>query len=182
MYEPMTKITQHSPLSSNIYRLQQIIAACLLVLMSLAVAGLIVLAILIPAPLIGLMAVFMAILSAPVAMLLSVSPPLTVDEDGLTVEPFWGKSQRVAWNEIATMQVYPLLPQPEQETEWRLMRGRKRYRAAEGYMLIIPRLPLRYRVAGFFAGVRGQPLIAFTNRAHSDYDTLLQRVKAHIPS
>ena len=60
------------------------------------------------------------------------------------------------------------------------MQGRKKYRAAEGYMLLVPRLPMRYRVAGIFAGVGGQPIVAFTNRAHSDYEILLQRVQAHI--
>jgi len=178
----MTKITQHLPPSPNSYRAQQIVMAGLLAAMIFAVLGLFVLALLIPAPLIGLMSLFMAFLTAPVAMLLSISPPLIIDEDGLTIAPFWGAPQRIAWDEIVAMQPYPLLPQPEQETEWRIMRGRKRYRAAEGYMLIIPRLPMRYRVAGFFAGVRGKPLIAFTNRAHSDYDTLLQRVQAHISS
>jgi len=113
-------------------------------------------------------------------MLLSVSPPITVDEEGLTLEPFWGKSQHIAWEHIAAMQIYPLLPQTDQEVERRLMQGRKKYRPAEGYMLVVPHLPLRYRMAGLFAGVGGQPIVAFTNRSHSDYETLLQRVRGYI--
>jgi hypothetical protein len=182
LYKPetMTKITHHAPLSPTVYRLQQIIAALLLVVMIAAAIGLLLLAVLIPAPLMAVMAILVVALMAPVAMLLSVSPPISVDEDGLTLEPFWGKAQPIAWEDIAAMQVYPLLPQTDQEVERRLVQGRKKYRAAEGYMLLVPRLPLRYRMAGFFAGVGGQPIVAFTNRAHSDYDILLQRVRGHI--
>jgi len=176
----MTKITHHLPLSPTTYRLQQIIMALLFVVMAGAVGGLLFLAFLIPAPLMILMALMVGLLMGPVAMLLSVSPPITIDENGLTLQPFWGKAQQIAWNDIASMQVYPLLPQTDQEVERRLMQGRKKYRAAEGYMLLVPRLPMRYRVAGLFAGVGGQPIVAFTNRAHSDYETLLQRVRGHV--
>ena len=95
-------------------------------------------------------------------------------------KPFWGKAQHIAWEDIAAMQIYPLLPQTDQEVERRLLQGRKKYRAAEGHMLLVPRLPLRYRMAGLFVGVGGKPIVAFTNRAHSDYETLLQRVQGHI--
>jgi hypothetical protein len=176
----MTKITHHVPPSPTTYRVQQIIAALLLAAMAAAAGGLLLLAILMPAPFMAVMSPLMALLMIPVAMLLSVSPPITVDEDGLTIEPFWGKAQRIAWNDIAAMQVYPLLPQTDQEVERRLMQGRKKYRPAEGYMLLVPRLPWRYRMAGFLAGVGGQPVVAFTNRAHSDYDTLLERVRGHV--
>lgn len=176
----MTKITHHPPLSPTTYRLQQIIAAVLLVVMLGAAGGLLLLAILLPAPLMAVMAILVVLLMAPVAMLLSVSPPLTVDENGLTLEPFWGKAQRIAWEDIAALQVYPLLPQTDQEVERRLVQGRKKYRPAEGYMLLVPRLPLRYRMAGFFTGVGGQPIVAFTNRAHQDYETLLERVRGHV--
>jgi hypothetical protein len=177
--ETMTKITHHPPLSPTGYRLQQIFAAILLVVMALAAGGLFILAILLTAPLMVIMSLLVIALMVPVAMLLSVSPPITVDEEGLTLEPFWGQAQQIAWEDIAAMQVYPLLPQADQEVERRLIQGRKKYRAAEGYMLLVPRLPLRYRMAGFFAGVGAQPIVAFTNRAHSDYDVLLQRVQRH---
>lgn len=176
----MTKITHHAPPSPTLYRVQQSLIAALFVLMIFAASGLLLLAILIPAPLMALMSMMVVLLMLPVAMLLSVSPPITVDGTGLTLHPFWGKPQSIAWHEIAAMQIYPLLPQTDQEVEWRLMQGRKRYRAAEGYMLLVPRLPLRYRVAGLFAGVRGQAIVAFTNRSHSDYETLLQQIREHI--
>lgn len=176
----MTKITYHPPLSTTAYTLQQLVTAGLLVLMLLAVIGLAVLAVMLSAPLMGLMALMVVLLMVPVAMLLSVSPPIRLDEDGLTLTPFWGAEQRVAWDDIAEIRVYPLLPQPDQEVEWRLLQGRKRYRSAEGYMLRIPRLPWRYRMTGFFVGWQGQPTVAFTNRSHADYDILLQRVRSHL--
>jgi hypothetical protein len=174
------KITHHPAPSPTLYRVQQSLAAVLLALIVLASSGLFVLALLISAPLMVLMAVLLAMLAAPVIMLLSISPPLTLDDEGFTLQPFWGKEQRIAWADIESMRVYPLLPQPDQEVERRLVEGRKRYRAAEGYMLLIPRLPWRYRAGGFFAGLRGQSIVALTNRSHSDYDTLIQRVQAHI--
>jgi hypothetical protein len=148
--------------------------------MIFATLGLLALAVLIPALLMALMGLLVALLMLPVAMLLSVSPPITVDSTGLTLRPFWGKSQVIAWDQITEMRVYPLLPQTDQEVEWRLMQGRKRYRTAEGYMLVVPALPLRYRAAGLFTGVRGQPIVAFTNRSHSDYETLLQQIREHL--
>jgi hypothetical protein len=37
-------------------------------------------------------------------------------------------------------------------------------------------LPVQYRIVGFFAGVRSQPAVALTNRAHADYDKLVEIV------
>lgn len=71
---------------------------------------------------------------------------------------------------------YTLLPAPDQEFERRALQGRKKYRPAQGKMLIVRGLPPQYRIAGFFAGENAQPLIALTSRTHTDYDRLIQRM------
>jgi hypothetical protein len=74
------------------------------------------------------------------------------------------------------VKVYPLLPSADAETTRRLTVGRIKYRPAAGIMLVIPGLPPQYRIAGFFAGERAAPIIALTNRAHADYERLVEAV------
>ena len=77
---------------------------------------------------------------------------------------------------------YPLLPPKDAEVTRRAMVGKKRYRAAEGKMLIIPSLPLQYRFTGLFAGEGFTGVIALTNRSHTNYDALIKQVEKHVTS
>ena len=56
------------------------------------------------------------------------------------------------------------------------MVGKRKYRAAEGKMLIIPSLPLYYRFTGLFAGEGFVGVIGLTNRSHTDYERLIEQV------
>lgn len=112
----------------------------------------------------------------------AITPPVTLTPDGIAIRPYVWRKRFVKWEGVELAKPYPLLPGAETEVFRRAMVGRKKYRAAEGWMLIIPELPLPYRVAGFFAGVNGKPVIAFTNRSHQDYDTLVKQVLARCPS
>jgi hypothetical protein len=127
-------------------------------------------------------AVCVLFLMLPLVMLLSVSPPIRLEQGGLRLYPLFGKAQFVKWEQIQTVREYPLLPKADQEIEWRLLQGRKKYRAAAGKMLIVTGLPWRYRVAGFFAGAQSQPIIALTNRTHTDYEQLLRTIEKHVPT
>lgn len=115
-----------------------------------------------------------------IAMLIWAAPPVTLNDDGLTITPLIGRDCFVRWEDIAAVKDYPLLPTQDQEVNRRLLVGRKKYRHAEGKMLVIPSLPLPYRATGLFAGEGGKPVIALTNRTHTDYDSLIRTVLKHM--
>lgn len=121
-------------------------------------------------------AVLTLLLAAPVLMLTAYAPPVSVDESGITLLPLIWKDRFVPWKNITAVKIYPLLPGEESEITRRAAVGRQKYRPAAGIMLVIPGLPPQYRIAGFFAGERGAPIIALTNRAHTDYETLRRAV------
>lgn len=122
------------------------------------------------------------LLLLPLAMLTSATPPLSIDEAGLTIKPLLWRERFIAWDEIRAAKPYPLLPPQEGESVRRTMVGRKKYQTAEGIMLIVPGLPIQYRAAGFFAGEGLMPIIAITNRTHTGYDWLAKQINAHVQS
>jgi hypothetical protein len=154
------------------YQLEQWGALLLLGLMLLAFLGLLWLAFAIPAPLFVVMALLLIVLAAPVMMLLVVSTSVKIEDAGLRIFPRFGREAFIAWEDVQRVAAYPLLPGANQEVLRQALVGRKNYREAEGIMLIIPKLPAPYRIAGFFAGQNGAPILAFSNRSHSDYYAL----------
>ncbi|XWX02935.1 hypothetical protein VZO05_10515 [Aggregatilineales bacterium SYSU G02658] len=160
------------------YRLEQRLLMALLLAVVAGAVGQLMLALLLRSLLFGLGALTLLAFAPFILMALSVAPPLTVTADGLLIRPHWWREQLIPWGDVLAMRPYPLLPRPDQETERRALQGRKRYRAAEGWMLIVHGLPWQYRMAGFFAGAGGQPIIAITNRTHSGYDALVRQVQA----
>jgi hypothetical protein len=121
-------------------------------------------------------AFFTVLLAAPVLMLTAYAPAVTVDEGGITLRPVVWAERFVPWEAIRAVKVYPLLPIADAEVTRRYAVGKRRYQAARGIMLVIPGLPPQYRIAGFLAGERAAPVIALTNRAHTDYDQLVETV------
>jgi hypothetical protein len=175
----MAKTSLHTHPNPTVYKIQQYVAVTVLVVMLVAVPLQLFLALALNGILFGLTAITLALLAAPVMMLLTVSPPVTLDEDGLHLQPLlWGK-RTVRWHDIKDIKPYTLLPTAANESERRALQGRTKYRPAEGNMLVIPALPFPYRAAGFFAGEGGQPIIALTNRTHTDYDQLMARVERY---
>jgi hypothetical protein len=123
--------------------------------------------------LVGLVAL---ILSTPLIMRTAVTPAVSLDDDGLTLHPLFWRTQTIPWDAIQAVQTFPLLPSEDAEVTRKVAVGRRNYRPAAGLMLVIPSLPPAYRIAGFFAGVGGQPVIALTNRAHTDYEQLIRLI------
>ena len=162
-------------------RVSQYGALVLLAVMLLGAAGLILiglfdtrLLLLAPAGLIVLA------LAPAVLMVTTISPALTVDADGLTIRPVSWKPVQVRWDAVTRFEEYPLLPAADSEMGRRALTGRKRYRAAEGKMLVIPSLPAIYKINGLFCGRGLTPVVAFTNRSHADYDKLLKKVTVYL--
>lgn len=123
-----------------------------------------------------LAAILTLMLAAPVLMLTAYTPAVTVSEEAITLRPVIWRERVIPWAQVTAVKVYPLLPSQYEEVTRRVAVGRQNYRPADGVMLVIPGLPLQYHIVGFFAGERGKSAIALTNRAHTDYDTLLQAV------
>ena len=118
-------------------------------------------------------------LIAPVMMLTSATPAVRVSAEGITIQPRVWRERFVGWEDVRAIKDYPLLPSKDAESGRRAMVGRKRYRPAEGKMLVIPSLPLPYRFTGFFAGEGFTGVIGLTNRTHTDYDALIKQVNKY---
>lgn len=166
--------------NSNLFRLTQWIVFITLCIVILTVPLQLLIAVTYPqAVLFYLSALITVALAAPLILHLTVTPTVSLHEGGMTVHPFIGKAQHIDWEDIHAVKEYPLLPRQSHEVNKRLVVGRKRYKQAEGIMLIVPRLPMVYRVGGLFVGERGRKIIALTNRTHTDYDHLVKQVMKH---
>jgi hypothetical protein len=168
-------VTEHHYPNAIEGRIRQIGAIALIIIMLLAALALVILAGVIGAPLFAIMALLILLLIAPVLLLLVNTPPVQIAPDGLRLLTLTGE-KFIAWEAVVSVRRYPLLPAPEQESMRRLLVGRQKYVPAKGIMLLIPELPLLYRIAGVLAGAQGVPIVTFTNRTHTDYDVLVQRV------
>ena len=116
----------------------------------------------------------------PLLLNLRATPPVTLDDSGITLTPHIGRPAVVAWESVREVKPYPLLPPPETETLRRAMAGRKKYAAAEGLMLTSDALPWPYRAVGWFAGEGFRGAFAVTSRSHRDYAKLKTAVERHV--
>jgi hypothetical protein len=161
-------------------RIVQYGALGLIVVMALAGIGQIALALSgIPAGLLFITGVITLLLIPPVIMLTAATPAVTITPDGIRIEPVIWRSRLIAWSEIEAIKPYSLLPPQDTEIGRKAITGRKRYRPAEGIMLIVPSLPIQYRFTGAFAGEGFRGVIAFTNRSHTQYERLVDLVEEH---
>ena len=178
----MTATTHHHP-RPNLDRAIQWGALVVVALIVVGALGQIGMALLAPSGALRGLALFGALatslLAFPVLMLTAVAPAVSVDAAGITLQPAIWKARRIPWDAVRAVKRYPLLPIEDAEVTRRLAVGRRNYRPASGVMLVIPELSPVYRIAGFLAGERAAPVIALTNRAHTNYDTLLRAVLAY---
>ena len=169
--------TYYTHPNQKLYRLTQWLVFILLWVIVLTIPLQVAIAVIYPqAILFYLSAVITLALIMPLLLYLTTTPTVSMDEQGLTVHPFIGKAHQLDWEQVEAVKPYPLLPRQSHEVNKRLIAGRKRYKPAEGIMLIAPQLPLIYFVGGFFVGERGRKIIALTNRTHIDYDHLSRQV------
>ncbi len=171
------KITHPKPQQNRLVQY----GAALVSLIMLVAAGLqLLLAVIVtPGLIFGLTAIITLLLIPFMLLLTTASPALTLSPEGLTLEPVIWKQQFVPWSQVTAVKPYPLLPQAESETTRRALVGRNNYQAAAGIMLVIPALPLQYRIAGVLAGAGGQPVIAITNRTHTDYAAVVDQIRSY---
>lgn len=176
----MDKASTHTHPQPARYRLAQYAGLALLIVMLLTVPLQLVLAATVGG-VFGMTAFLTLLLAAPVVMGLSATPPVRVDAEGITIQPLIWPDRFIPWEDVLEVKDYTLLPSPNNEVGRKVMEGRKKYRAAEGKMLIVRGLPFPYYVTAFFAGERGRAIIALTNRTHSDYDRLIRTVNRYAP-
>lgn len=150
-------------------------AVCVLMLVSAPLQILLTLAGA-PGGLFIISAVVTVLLVPPVLMLTAATPAVTLEQDGLWIEPLIWKRRFVAWGDVQAVKVYPLLPQADGEVQRRAFVGKQNYQAAQGIMLVITGLPLPYTITAFFAGEAGKTVIALTNRTHTDYPKLRKKI------
>lgn len=171
----MSKSTTYTHPQPTLDRITQYGAAALCLVMLLSVPGQLFLTQL-GAPLFVVTALITLLLVPPVLMVTAATPPITIETDGVWIEPLiWGR-RFIPWDAVITVKDYPLLPTPNAEANRRAFVGRRNYQPAEGIMLVVPGLPPQYRVAAFFAGEGGRGIIALTNRTHTDYPKLKKQI------
>lgn len=173
--------TMYTHPNPTLDRLTQYGATALATLMLLAALAQLGLAFSIYPPGIFVLTAVITMLLIPfVLMLTAATPAVTLAREGLAIEPLIWKKRVVSWSAVKAIKPYPLLPQADAESGRKAAQGRKRYRPAEGIMLVIPGLPPQYRIAGWLAGEGWTPIIAVTTRTHQDYDQLVSSIRAQV--
>lgn len=161
-------------------RLAHYIVALLLIPLWLTIPAQLVLTLLLPGGIMLVSALLTLLLSLPLLLFLFATPEVSLSEGGIEVRPVVGRAHLLPWKSVRAIKDYPLLPRPDQETERRALMGRRKYRAAAGKMLLVEGLPFQYRAAGFFSGEGWRPVIALTNRTHTDYEALIGQVTTQL--
>jgi MFS family permease len=124
-------------------------------------------------PLMVIAALFALGLACAALLPTTAAPAVTLTERELIARSrIWGR-HAAPWNAVGMPKPYTLLPPAGAETMRRALIGRNRYRPAEGVLIPVRALPFPYRIHGWFAGEGFTPAIALTNRAHRDYDRLI---------
>jgi MFS family permease len=127
-------------------------------------------------PLMMIAALFALGLACAALLPTTAAPAVTLTERELIARSrVWGR-HAAPWSAVGAPKPYPLLPPAGAEIMRRALVGRKRYRPAQGVLIRVRTLPLPYRIHGWFAGEGFAPAIALTNRAHRDYDRLVDAV------
>ena len=175
----MGQTTVHEVQQPQRYRMVQGLTMLLVALLLVLALMLLVAGILLQGILTVLTAVCITLLATPLVLKLRVTPPVVVDDAGITLQPFIGSEQFVAWQDIVRVSDYALLPTPNQEVMQRALIGRKKYRPAQGITIQARTLPWPYRIVGWYALGRAVPAFALSNRHHENYTTLHDRIHQH---
>ena len=119
-------------------------------------------------------------LIAPVMMLTSATPAVSVAAEGITIQPrVWRGRFRALGGRAGGQGLSAAAAEGHRGRSGGRWSGGRRYRAAEGKMLVIPSLPLPYRFTGLFAGEGFTGVIGLTNRTHTDYEALIKQVRKY---
>ena len=172
---------QFPPLHPRAYAVSQSVTAAAIAALAASAPFQVFAGLMIPgAGLFVITALLSLLLIWPLLLNLRATPPVTLDDSGITLTPRIGRAAFVAWETVREVKPYPLLPPPETETMRRAMTGRRKYAAAEGIMLTGDSLPWPYRAVGWFAGEGFRGSFAVTSRSHRDYPKLKAAIERHL--
>ena len=169
------------PLNPRAYAISQVVTAVAIAALLASVPFQVFVGLTTPgAGLFVITALLSLLLIWPLLLNLRATPPVTLEDSGITLMPRIGQPAFIAWRSVREVKPYPLLPPPEAETLRRAIAGRKKYAAAEGLMLTSDSLPWPYRAVGWFAGEGFRGAFAVTSRSHRDYAKLKAAVDRYI--
>ncbi len=171
-----TLISDHPPRFPRLYRLKRRLTIAGLLLIGLGLAGeLALLALGMPGA--ALLIPFTAALAVPLIIGGVLTPPVAVTQAGLEVRPMFGEPHTVPWEAVRALRPYTLLPTDEPVAQ--LLIGKAHMPRRDGRWIIFSSgLPFTFRLAAWLAGLGNTPVIAITDAAHQDYDTLLAALEA----
>ena len=147
---------------------------------ALAVVAQLVLALFVT-PLICGTAFLTAVLSVPLLLRTVLHPEISVSQTGLTLHPMLWPAQFVAWDALIDIVTHPLVY--NDEAMGRVLHG-KNYRPRQGAVVVLStaaRVWPMYRLVGQVAGAGNCPAFAISSTTHSNYDTLIDTIRRHIP-
>lgn len=168
-----------SPPNLAIYHSQQIGALILIPLLMLVIGLFGMIARDFQLMLLYVLIIPVAALVIPCLMLLTTTPPLIIDKEGLILQPLLGRNMRVYWHEIEELQTYTMLPMANHETARRALEGEP-YTIEQGLLLVIPKLSWVNCLMGVYAGAGWRPSIIVTNRTHNNYMELAHCLEDNI--
>ncbi len=161
---------QFPPLNPRAYAVSQYVSAAAVAALVVSAPLQVAIAQMVPGALLfAVTGLLSRVMVWPLMLTMRATPPVTIDDAGITLTPRAGKTLVVPWEAVRDMKPYPLLPPADAETVRRAISGRKRYAAAEGLMLTSDALPWTYRAVGWFAGEGLRGAFAVTNRTHAGY-------------
>jgi hypothetical protein len=133
------------------------------------VVGLVVAGIGLGLPLLPLMAVFLAILAAPLVLLTVLHPRITVYECGLWVRPLLWRGCWIGWEAIARIEDHTLI-QRSKRTRWEKTR--------EGHLIVVDEgLPRAFEVVGIMGGLGRVRAFGIAMHSHVEYTALLNAIQ-----
>lgn len=174
----MTTISNHPHPNASTQRVVGCFAGLGIIFSGVGSLGLLIAGIAFGLPLLVIMIPFLIGLSLPLFQLTSLHPTITVEENGLRLNPLVFPSSFVAWDDLAEIREHTLIKPPAPS---KIQKYTKR-EPHQGEMILakIGKLPFHYRIVGLMSGQGFKPTFAISNRTHIEYKILRSEIKKHL--
>jgi hypothetical protein len=175
----LTTISNHPHPKANTQQLVGCFAGIGLACTVVGSLGLLIAGIMNGLPLLVIMIPFLIGLSLPLFQLTSLHPAITVEEDGLRLNPLVFPPSFVAWDDLIEMTDHTLVKPPAPSK----IQQRLKREPHTGEMILAKMgvLPFHYRVVGLMGGQGFKPTFAISNRSHVEYEALRSEIRKHLP-
>jgi hypothetical protein len=126
-------------------------------------------------------ALLTGILTIPLLLQTVLHPAITLRRDGLEIAPMLWQAQFIPWSAIRGIVPHPLVHNDEAVGRHLYGRG---YRARQGTVILVNpdglRLSPLYQLVGGLAGAGNVPAFAISSTTHTEFDSLLAALEAHV--